>query len=554
MSTATKQPSRVAKSKPPVKAKGKALVPTSEAHSAVPGPNLSNQQAKKPLTREEKLELLELIAERGRRHLIDFTLFTCPGYKAGWFARTLAAKLDWFLDEVAAGRSPRLIIEAPPRHGKTELVSRRLPAYALGRYPDMSFIATSHGADLASNINRAVQRIIDDPRYKELFPDTTLWGSNIRTVADGSYLRNSDEFEVVGHKGAYKSAGVGGGITGRGGDVLIVDDPVKDMQEASSETVRKSIWDWFTSTLYTRGMPGAGILVIMTRWHMDDLAGHLIANMAKGGEQWTVVRYPAIAEEDEEHRKMGEALHPERYPLELLERIKSGTSDEPGVGSKVWSALYQQSPSAAEGNIFKRENWRYLRPPKLLSAMSHEERKNYLRELGVTRVIQRWDTAIGAKKQNDFAACTTLGIAKSRYYVMDVWKDRLQYPDMKKQVELLYDKWHPAQVFVEGGGAKDGKAVVQELGRSTTIAFKEQITSTDKVFRADLVSPSHESGLCTIIEGGGWVADFVDNCANFPNIKHDDDVDSFIGAMEEATQGTQPMQISAKCLQLAGVK
>lgn len=509
------------------------------------------------LSRDEKLDLMAKLEEKARRSLIAFTRYTKPNYKVGWFNRLLARELDRFLAAVVAEKSPRLIIEAPPRHGKSELASRRFPAYALGRYPDMAFIGTSYASPLASSMNRDVQRIIDSPEYASLFPDTKLWGSNIRTVADGSYLRNSDEFEIVGHRGLYKSAGVGAGITGRGGHVLLIDDPIKDAADAHSETVRQGIWDWFTSTLYSRQEPGAGILLIMTRWHLDDLAGRLIENMKKGGEQWKVLRFPAIAEEDEYDedgtllRHKDEALHRGRYDEAALERIKLGTADEIGVGSKVWAALYQQRPAAAAGNIFKRENWRFIDPPQPLETMSHGDRSAYLRSLGITTILQAWDTALGGKKKNDFTACTTLGVAPNRYYVLNVWRDRLQFPDALKQVELLYDAWKPHKVVVEGGGSASGKATVQMLSRSTRIPFKEVPTVTDKEFRADMISPTHEAGLVTIIKGGSWPATFVDQCANFPSIKNDDDVDSWMIAMEAAKSSTK-MHISDELLDRLG--
>ena len=498
--------------------------------------------------------LRDVEAELARRSLLDFTLFTKPDYLAGWFHRLLAERLDQFLQDVMDKKSPRLMIFAPPRHGKSELTSKRFPAYALGRYPDMTFIGTSWGADLASAVNRDIQRVIDSDEYRELFPETTLWGKNIRTVADGSYLRNSDIFEIVNHKGQYKSAGRGGGIAGRGGDILLMDDVVKDAEEASSETIRSATWEWYANDLYTRLMPGAGILFIMTRRHQDDLAGHLLENMRKGGEKWEILNFPAVAEEDEEFRKKGEPLHPERYDLAQLNRIKMGTSDEPGVGSRVWASLYQQRPSAASGDIFLRENWKFLRAPRLVSEMQPEERKLYFRELGIHTVLQRWDTALGGKKRNDMSACVTLGITRSRYYLIDVWADRITAPDAMKQVELQRDRWAATKVVVEGGGSASGKATVQMVKRHTNVAIFEATTATDKVFRADTVSPIHESGLVYMFEGEAWHAKFIDQCANFPNIKFDDDVDAFIGALEEAVAGKKPMNIDPRILTMVGVR
>jgi predicted phage terminase large subunit-like protein len=500
---------------------------------------------------------LDLIhQELARRELIRFTLYTKPDYLAGWFHIKLAKALDKFLDDVINKRSPRLMIFAPPRHGKSELTSKRFPAYALGKYPDLTFIGTSWGADLASAVNRDIQRIIDSEEYAKLFPGTRLWGKNIRTVADGSYLRNSDIFEVVNRRGQYKSSGRGGGIAGRGGDILLMDDVVKDAEEASSPVVRAATWEWYVNDLYTRLMPGAGILFIMTRRHQDDIAGHLLANMKKDGEKWDVINFPAIAEEDEFDedgtllRRAGEALHPERYSEEMLQRIKVGTADAVGVGSKVWASLYQQRPSAAAGNMFKRENWGWYKPLAPFGSLSPQELHEVYRDMGFTNVIQRWDTALGLKKQNDFTACTTLGVAKNRYYVLDVWKGQLEFPDVKRQVKMLYDKWKPRKVYVEGGGSASGKATVQATKRDSAIPIFESITATDKVLRADTVTPSHEAGLILLPEGEWWIPDFIDQCANFPDIKNDDDVDSFIGAMEEVLNSRGPMEITDELLQL----
>ncbi len=193
-----------------------------------------------------------------RAHLLDFTTYTYPGYEVNWHHRLLCEHLDNF----ATGRDQRLMIFVQPRSGKSELVSRRLPAFILGRDPDAWIIAASYGADLARRMNRDVQRIIDSPEYRRLFPDTQLWGKNVRSVADGSFLRNSDLFEVVGHKGYYMGVGVGGALTGMGGKYLLIDDPVKNRAQANSATYRQAVEEWYTSTFYTRLAPGGNILLV----------------------------------------------------------------------------------------------------------------------------------------------------------------------------------------------------------------------------------------------------------------------------------------------------
>jgi hypothetical protein len=211
---------------------------------------------------------------RARRSLLDFTRFTKPDYDAGWFHESLCAVLDKFI----AGEIPRLIIEAPPGHGKSELVSRRLPAKILGADPDATIIAASYAKSLASKMNRDVQRIIDSPEYQALYPKTRLAGKTARSLSEGKWLRNNETFEVVGRRGAYRCAGIGGGITGQRAMFGIIDDPFKDRRSADSPTVRQWVWDWYTSTFYTRLAKGdrASVLITLTRWHEDDIAGRLL--------------------------------------------------------------------------------------------------------------------------------------------------------------------------------------------------------------------------------------------------------------------------------------
>lgn len=461
--------------------------------------------------------LLDIEREIARRSLIEFTLRSCHGYHAGWFHREIAAKLEAFLLAVLAKQSPRLMIFAPPRSGKTEIVSRRFPAWTLGRHPDLAIIASSYSSDLASRNNRDVQRVMDEPEYQATFPATKLWGDNVRSVARGTWLRNSDIFEVVDHRGVYRSTGVMGGITGMGGDILLIDDPIKDALEASSKVYRDRLWEWFTSTLYTRRAPGAGILLIQTRWHEDDLAGRLLAEMAKGlGDKWGVISYPAIAETDEQHRKTGEALHPERFPVADLEATRAA------VGGRVWASLYQQRPAAAEGAIFKREHWRSFRWP--VDPIS-TPLPDLLRLLGVRRVVQSWDTAFKAKDESDYSACVTFGEVEDGWLVLHAVKRRMEYPELKRAAIDLHARWQPHVVLVEDKAS--GQSLAQELRRETRIPVVPVKVDTDKIARAHAVTPLHESGRFKLPEGDPWVAEFIDSLATFPNGMHDDDVDAF---------------------------
>lgn len=220
------------------------------------------------------------------------------------------------------------MIAMPPRHGKSELASRRFPSFAMGLHPDKQIIAASYSSDLASDFGREVRNIVDSPEFGKLFPVT---------LAQDSKAANRWH---TSEGGMYVAAGVGTAITGRGADILLIDDPFKDRQEADSELQRQRVWDWYTSTAYTRLMPGGAIVVINTRWHDDDLSGRLLAEQEKGGDKWEVLSLPAI-------NSSGEALWPAWYPLDRLEQIKNV------LGARDWNSLYQQNPIPDDGDYFK---------------------------------------------------------------------------------------------------------------------------------------------------------------------------------------------------------
>ena len=363
-------------------------------------------------------------AELARRSLIDFVSYTMPNFQQGWFNRIIAQELQQFYFDVMAGKQPRLLIQAPPRSGKSELFSRRFPAWAFGKNPDLQMIAASYSADLSSRMNRDVQRIIDSQEYSDIFPDTSFSANSQASPSSNKNIRNSEIFEIAGRKGAYRSAGVGGGITGMGADIAIIDDPVKDAKEANSQTVRDSVWDWYTSTFYTRLSPKSGILLGMTRWHEDDLAGRLLEEAKKGGDQWRVVSFPAIAEEDEEYRNEGDALHPERYNLEHLSKIKKA------VGSQAWNALYQQRPSSKGGDIIKGA-WfkRYSVLPRM------------------KRVIIAGDTAQKIKQHNDFSVFLSAGLAvDGGVYIFDLIRGKWEAPELEQKLSDVWNKYRSMPV------------------------------------------------------------------------------------------------------------
>jgi len=260
-----------------------------------------------------------------RSNLIDFTRFTKPDYRPAELHREIAEKLE----AVERGEIKRLMIQCPPRHGKTELASRRFPAWFMAKHPELDLISASYGSELATDFGRDVRNIVDSPEYKCLFRE-------IKLAADS---QAKDRWNIS-KGGAYVAAGVGTSITGRGANLFIIDDPIKDRATAESETYRNAVWDWYRSVAYTRLQPGAAIVLIQTRWHEDDLAGRLLVAEAEGsGDKWEKLILPAI----DEH---GVALWPEAYDAESLKQIRAV------IGEMDWASLYEQKPRPAGGSFF----------------------------------------------------------------------------------------------------------------------------------------------------------------------------------------------------------
>lgn len=455
----------------------------------------------------------ELRIRAARQSLSNFVLETTPGYQMGWVHREICDELDGFLQDIADKKSPRLIICMPPRSGKSEIVSRSFPAYAFGLHPDMQIIATSYSADLTQRFSRDVQRKIDDPKYAEIFPETSLNSKNVKTTSFGSFIRTAELFEIVGHRGAYRAAGVGGGITGMGADILCIDDPVKDRRDANSATIREALWDWYTSTAYTRLSPGGGVIVMCTRWHMDDLVGRLLDRAASGeGEQWRVINYPAIAEHDEPHRKAGEALHPERYDLNALLRIQKQ------VGSRDWAALYQQHPVPDGGGLFK-SDW-----------IQHWDK---LPERFDAAVIS-WDMTFKESATSDFVVGQVWGRKDGAFYLVDQFRGRWDFVKSLEQFVAAVRKYpRITRKLIEDKA--NGPAIISALKRKVTgiipITPKES-----KEARANAVTTLWEARNVYLPppDRYPWVAqDFIPELLAFPSGAHDDGVDAMTQALND---------------------
>ncbi len=461
------------------------------------------KEAKNEIGRQAKIEL-------AKRQLLDFTIYTKDNYSVNWHHSLLCS----YLDQFAARKIKRLMVFQPPRTGKSELVSRRLPAYILGKNPDTSIIATSYGADLASRMNRDVQRIIDSMEYRAIFPDVALNSTNIRTVVYGNYLRNSDIFEIVGHRGTYKCAGVGGAITGMGMEYGIIDDPYKNRQEAESETTREAIWEWYTSTFYTRLEKEGCILITLTRWHEDDLAGRLLrlAKEDNDADQWDVLRLPAIADNDlhiQDPRREGEALWPSKYPLEVLRQTKAN------VGSYDWASMYQQRPASPTGSMFKRSWWKFYRLPP-----------NHFDE-----IIQSWDMSFKETKGGSYVVGQVWGRKGADKYLLDQVRARMDFPTTLHAVRSLSAKWPQAHAKLVEDKA-NGPAVIATLKREITglIAVEPQ---GSKEARAAAVSPDVEAGNVYLPDPtvAPWIHDFIEELSAFPHGVNDDQCDSTTQAL-----------------------
>lgn len=402
----------------------------------------------------------------------------------------------------------------PPRHGKSLLSSILFPAWMLGNDPDHRIIATSYSADLSHTFSRQTRNLVASPEYREVFPDVEL-APDARAVG---------QWELADpNRGGYVSAGVGGSITGKGAGTLIIDDPVKDAEEAKSETMLEKIWEWYGTTAYTRLQKGGAVLIIMTRWAELDLTGRVLEAMSSdpAADQWEVVHLPAYAEEgDQLGREIGEPLWPEMYPREELE------SRRVTLGSRGFAALYQQRPAPAEGAIFKREWWQRF------------DLERFDRTSART-IIQVWDTAFEAKTTNDYSVCATWALVGKDAYLLDIARARLEFPELKKRAKDLAAKWRPSVICIEKKSS--GHSLAQELDREKDLNIVRLEVDRDKVARANAVTPYIEAGRVYLPDSAPWVEDFIEEHAAFDAGAHDDQVDTTSMALERLLGRFKPL-------------
>ncbi len=461
----------------------------------------------------------EIEQEWAKRSLLAFTKYTFPQYEENWHHSYLCNKLD----KVVSGEIKRLMIFMPPRFGKTELASRRLPAYILGKNPDYRVIATSYSADLASQNNRDVQRIMDSDLYQDLFPESYLSSSNVRTLAHGNYLRNSEIFEVINYDGFYKSAGVGGGITGRGFDFGIIDDPIKNAEEAHSPVYREKIYQWYISTFYTRREKDARIIIILTRWHEDDLAGRLLEQQKTGEntDEWDIVNFQAIKEKENEEdpREMGHPLWPEKYPKEELEIVRAT------IGSYMWNALYQQDPKNREGGMFRREWFEIIDQPP-----------------GGLKWVRYWDLAATEKKSHGRGPAFTAGVLMAEkegvFYIADVKRIQANPAGVESLIKQTAQlDGATVRVFMEQEPGSSGKNTIDHYARRILIgySFKGDRPTGDKATRAEPLSAAAENGNVRLVKGK-WNRDFIDEAEGFPHGTYKDQIDAASGAFSKVNK------------------
>lgn len=347
--------------------------------------------------------LEEIRSELSRRSLLKFIQTNEPDYEAGWFHRELCSTLEKFYDDVEAGKCPKIMIFAPPQHGKSTCVSQFLPAWALGKNPKLRFVDASYSSSLAEKNCAITQQLVVNEPYQKIFPGFRI-GKNVNSEHELKKKQTNGIFEVVGQPGYYKAVGVGGSLTGFSYDIGLIDDPFKDHAEAYSVVIREAVWNWYSTVFLTRKAPKHGIIIINTRWHADDLCGRLLDQEP---DEWTVYNFKAIATEDEKHRKLGEALHPERYPLSQLLSFKEKYP-------LFFAAMYQGNPVPESGALFKTEMFEFCSMPS---------------EFDYSFVMA--DTAYRDQAQNDFNVFGAFGVKDEELYLIDVWRKKINASEVE---------------------------------------------------------------------------------------------------------------------------
>ncbi|SDH77032.1 phage uncharacterized protein (putative large terminase), C-terminal domain-containing protein [Aneurinibacillus thermoaerophilus] len=401
------------------------------------------------------------------------------------------------LQPIADGEQRFIMIEMPPRHGKSMTVTETFPSYYIGRNPGKRVIATSYADSLARKFGRLNRQKIEQ------------FGQQLFGVEISSENAASNNWSLEGHHGGMIATGIGGSITGEGADLLLIDDPFKNAEEANSPTIREKVWAEWESTLSTRLHKGGSVIIIMTRWHEDDLIGRLLQ---RSPHDWIRLRLPAIAEDEDDllGRKLGEALCPELgFDEEWAEKKKIE------VGSRTWAALFQQRPAPESGTIIKREWWKFYR-----QAPSHFH-----------EMLQSWDCTFKDADSSDYVVGQVWGRIGADKYLLDQVRAKMNLPATLQAIRTMSAKW-PLAILKLIEDKANGPAVIQMLSREIAglVAVNPE---GGKVVRAQAVSPEIEAGNIFLPDPSiaPWIHDFIEECSMFPNGKYDDQVDAMTQAL-----------------------
>lgn len=444
----------------------------------------------------------ELLRRRhARRSLLEFIKFINPEYIVSDFSITVCAALELFLSECQQGLRPVLILQAPPQHGKSDIVSRYLPAYIFGHHPDTRIGGLSYSKDLATDMNRDVQRIMMSPEYHKLFPDSSLNARRAVNV-DVEAKRNSETFELVGHKGTYVGQGVGGPLTGKTLAIGIVDDPIKNSKEALSPAVKDSIWKWYGSTFLTRLSKMGGHIVMATRWATDDLSGRILAANPKA----KLLSFPAINEK-------GEALIPELHPVDKLLETKAI------LGDYFWSAMYQQSPKTLGGAIFKDEGVRFYLPKDLPDKFE--------------KMVQSWDMTFKDTEGTDYVVGDVWARQGANCYLLHHHRERMSFTKSKAAVVTMTAKFPQVRRKLIEDKA-NGPAIIDSL-KDTIPGIVAIEPDGSKIARAHAITAYWEAGNIWLPHPdiAPWVNDWIEEVTTFPAAANDDRVDAFTQAVRD---------------------
>ena len=455
---------------------------------------IADEKFIKKLPLDEQKEYLHALAKADQtetrtkvsENFLDFIQYIWPEFIGGHHHKIISEKFN----KIASGEIKRLIVNMPPRHTKSEFASNYLPAWMIGRNPKLKIIQATHTAELAIRFGRKAKHVIDSPAYQEIF-ETSLQEDS----------KAAGRWETA-QGGEYFAVGVGGAMTGRGADLLIIDDPHKEKDLLSQNSFEKA-YEWYTSGPRQRLQPGGRIVLVMTRWSTNDLTGQLIK--AQGGvkaDQWEVIEFPAILPN-------GKPVWPEYWGREELDSVKASIS----VGK--WNAQYMQTPTAEEGALIKREWWRDYaseRPPKM------------------SFIIQSYDTAFMKKETADYSAITTWGVFHredngQNAILLDAFKGRFEFPELRRRAHAEYLRWEPNVVIIEQKAS--GIPLLHEL-RNMDIPVTGFTPSkgNDKHVRVNSIAPLFEAGKIWAPKHEHFAQEVIEECAAFPHGDHDDYVDS----------------------------